>query len=92
MLEVVIAPGSETGWHRHPVHGYGYVISGTLEVSTEGREKRRFSAGQAFAEVVHLRHNGRAVGKEPVRLVVMFTGSVGQAFATRSDAPKRAHE
>lgn len=88
MLEVMIDAGAETGWHQHAVHGYAYIVSGTLELETEGRPKRRFTAGQAFAEVVDLRHNGRAVGKEPVRLVAVFTGAKGVAFTTRAEAPR----
>jgi quercetin dioxygenase-like cupin family protein len=89
MLEVVIDAGAETGWHQHAVHGYAYILSGTLELETEGRPKRRFTAGQAFAEVIGLRHNGRALGKEPVRLVVVFTGTLGVPFTTRAQAPAR---
>jgi quercetin dioxygenase-like cupin family protein len=87
MLEVVIDAGSETGWHQHPVHGFGYVLSGTLEVQTEHGATHRFQAGQAFAEVVNLPHNGRAVGTEPVRLVVVFTGVQGQPITTKLAAP-----
>lgn len=87
MLEVVIDAGSETGWHQHPVHGFGYVVSGNLEVQTADGTTRRFGPGQAFAEVVNLAHNGRAVGTEPVRLVVVFTGVQGQPLTTKLPAP-----
>jgi quercetin dioxygenase-like cupin family protein len=87
MLEVVIDAGSETGWHQHPVHGFGYVLSGSLEVETERGPTHRYEAGDAFAEVVNLPHNGRAVGSEPVRLVVVFTGIQGLPITTKLAAP-----
>ena len=38
MLYVELPPRTDTGWHLHPVQGYGYVISGTLTLQT--KEKR----------------------------------------------------
>lgn len=91
-MEVTIDAGAETGWHQHPVHGYAYVLSGELEVETEDQKKHVFKAGQAFAEVVKLRHNGRALGTQPVKLLVTFTGVRGQAFTERMDAPRKTVE
>lgn len=82
-IEVVIPPGGETGWHRHPVPGYGYVLSGELTLLTEAGKTFLFGPGSAFAEVVRARHNGVNNGKEPVRLVAFFTGEKGQAFTEK---------
>lgn len=87
MLEVTIDAGAETGWHTHPAHGFAYVISGELEIETENGKKHHFSAGQAFAEVVNLRHNGRALGGQPVKLLVAFTGVQGKPFTRPTAAP-----
>lgn len=82
-IEVVIPPGGETGWHRHPVPGYGSVLSGTLTLETEEGKTFVFGPGQAFAEVVKLRHNGRNLGKVPVKLIAFFTGEKGKAFTIK---------
>lgn len=84
MLQVTIPPGKETGWHKHPVQGYGYILSGQLTVSTRDGRENTFKAGQGFAEVVNLEHNGRNTGTEPVVLVVVFTGNVGQPFVIKA--------
>jgi quercetin dioxygenase-like cupin family protein len=80
-LEVVIPPGGETGWHRHPVAGFAYVISGELTLLYEGKARRVFGAGEAFAEAVRTAHNGRNLGKLPVRLVAFFLGQSGSPVA-----------
>lgn len=82
-IEVVIPPGGETGWHRHPVPGYGYVLSGTLTLETGEGKTFTFGPGDAFAEVVKTRHNGRNLGTEPVKLVAFFTGEKGKAFTIK---------
>ncbi|MBI3897609.1 MAG: cupin domain-containing protein [Gammaproteobacteria bacterium] len=86
MLRVQLPPGSETGWHMHPVPGFAYVISGTLTVEYEGGKQLQFSAGQGFAEVVNALHNGKNPGSEPVTLVVVFMGEKDKPFAIK--APK----
>lgn len=83
-IEVVIPPGGETGWHRHPVPGYGYILAGTLTLETEEGKTFVLGAGSAFAEVVKSRHNGRNLGKEPVKLVAFFTGEKGKPFTEKA--------
>jgi Cupin domain len=43
-MTVELAPGAETGWHKHPVPVYAYVISGTLSVEIEGGKQLTFNA------------------------------------------------
>lgn len=86
-IEVTIPPGAETGWHRHPVPGYGYILAGTLTLVTEEGKTFVLGAGSAFAEVVKSRHNGRNLGKEPVKLVAFFTGEKAKAFTEKAEAP-----
>lgn len=85
MLYVELPPGAETGWHTHPVQGYGYVISGTLTIATK-RKTLELHAGQGFVETTNLPHDGKNLGKEPVKLVVVFTGERGQPYAVRDSS------
>ena len=86
-LTVEIAPGGETGWHRHPVPSFGLILEGELEVRLKTGEVNRLKAGDAIAEVVDTAHNGRNVGPGPVRLVVFYAGAVGQSLTVREAAP-----
>jgi quercetin dioxygenase-like cupin family protein len=77
LAEVILAPGAETGWHHHPIPVYAFVLEGTLEVVQEGGRAATFTAGQALAEVVGLRHNGTNRGSTRVRLLVAYCGVAG---------------
>jgi quercetin dioxygenase-like cupin family protein len=82
-IEVTIPPGAETGWHRHPVPGYAYVLSGSLTLEVEGVATRTLRAGEAYAELVGVRHNGKNSGNDPVKLIAFFTGEKGMPFTVR---------
>lgn len=74
-LIVEIAPGGETGWHEHPIPSFGMILQGMLEVSLENGQVKRLQAGDALAEVINTLHNGKNVGKEPVKIVVFYAGT-----------------
>lgn len=78
-LWVEIAPGGETGWHRHAVPSFAVLMEGTLEVSLKDGRVKRLQAGEALAEVINTAHNGRNIGDTPVKLVVFYAGAAGQA-------------
>ena len=86
-LIVEIPPGGETGWHYHPVPAYAYILAGAIEVESETGEKRVFKAGESFAEMVNRKHDGRVVGEEPVRILMIVTGEAGKPFSVKTDAP-----
>jgi quercetin dioxygenase-like cupin family protein len=76
-LVIEVDPGMETGWHRHAVPSFAYILSGELEVRTEGGARKLLKSGDMLAEVVGVVHNGQNVGTEPVKLVVFYTGAKG---------------
>lgn len=86
-LLVEVPAGGQTGWHRHPFPGYGYIIEGEMSMEVEGQPTRIFRAGDAVVKVVNRRHNGRNLGKTPARLVVFFTGDKGQPFTEKTPVP-----
>lgn len=87
-LIVEIPAGGETGWHTHPVPAYAYILSGSIEVESEGGAKRLFKAGDSFAEMVNRKHDGRVVGDDPVRILMIVTGEKGKPFSVRTDPPR----
>ena len=86
-LIVEIPPGGETGWHMHPLPTYAYILSGAIEVESEDGQKKLFKAGDSFAEMVGRRHDGRVVGNEPVRILVLVTGEKDKPFTVKTDPP-----
>ncbi|SMC29331.1 Cupin domain protein [Andreprevotia lacus DSM 23236] len=85
-LVIEIAPGAETGWHKHPIPSFAYLLEGELEVALKDGKTKRIKAGEALAEVVDTWHNGHTVGDKPVKLVVFYVGNVGSALTIKADA------
>jgi quercetin dioxygenase-like cupin family protein len=79
-MMIEIASGAETGWHGHPIPSFAVVLEGTLEVTLKDGQKKRVGPGEGLIEVVATLHNGRNVGKVPVKLIVFYAGAVGQAL------------
>jgi quercetin dioxygenase-like cupin family protein len=77
-LIVEIAAGGQTGWHEHSVPSFAYVLEGTLEVTQGNGSTCQLHAGDTLPEVVQTLHNGRALGDKPVKLFVLYTGTVNQ--------------
>jgi len=42
VMTVELSPGTETGWHTHPVLVYAYILSGSLTVEVEGKNTSIF--------------------------------------------------
>lgn len=84
---VELPAGAETGWHRHTVPCFAYILSGEIAVTQKDGPTRTFRAGDAFAELVDTEHNGRTLGAEPVRLVFFAAGVQGQPFTVKTPVP-----
>lgn len=74
---VIIEPGQETGWHRHNVPMYAYILDGTVTVEYDGGVTKEFPAGTAFMEAHRVFHNGMNRGDDTVRILVVFMGADG---------------
>jgi len=66
-----LAPGVALPVHKHPYPRYGFVLSGTLEVTVMGGKTYRYKTGDFMAEVIDQWHMGKNVGATPVRLLVI---------------------
>jgi quercetin dioxygenase-like cupin family protein len=77
VLVVRVPPDGSTGWHKHPVPVYAYMLEGTLNVEIKGGRTYVFKKGEAILEVMNTLHNGYNSGKDPATLVVFYTGAVG---------------
>jgi quercetin dioxygenase-like cupin family protein len=82
-LLVEIAPGAQTGWHHHVVPNFAYMLQGELELTLDDGRVRLLRAGDELPEVVNRPHNGRNVGKSPVKLVVFYAGTVGTPLSVK---------
>lgn len=86
-LIVHMPPGSSTGWHKHPVPVYAWMIEGELTVRTENGVEKRFVKGEPIIEVMNLMHNGTNTGKNIASLVVFYTGIKGVPNVIKANGP-----
>jgi quercetin dioxygenase-like cupin family protein len=75
---VKIAPGGESGRHKHPVAPQIYVIEGEVTIEFDDGKQKKFPAGKAFIEAVHTWHNAKNLGDKPVKMLVVFFGDKGK--------------
>lgn len=74
---VTMLPGEETGWHKHDVPMFGYIIEGEVTVDYGAKGTRVYRQGDAVVEAVDWPHNGRNTGKVPARILAVFMGAEG---------------
>jgi quercetin dioxygenase-like cupin family protein len=74
---VTLAPGEETGWHRHGMPVFGYVLEGELTVDYGVKGQRTYKMGEGFAEAINAPHNGRNMSKSRMRVLAVFMGEDG---------------
>lgn len=68
-INVSMEPGASSPRHTHPGDCYGAVLEGTVELFVEGKESKRFDAGQAWHNPRGPVHYFKNVGNTPARLV-----------------------
>lgn len=71
---VTLPPGVETGWHRHEVPLFAYIIEGELTVDYGEKGIKVYRAGESVLEAMNWPHNGRNTGTVPVKLVAVYIG------------------
>ena len=76
-LEITLAPGQETGWHKHAVPMFGYILAGELTVDYGAKGRRTYRTGDAFVEAMNEAHDGHNSGREPTRILAFVVGAEG---------------
>jgi quercetin dioxygenase-like cupin family protein len=69
LLSVSIAPGGAVPTHIHPGDCVGSVVEGSVELIVEGKEPRRMSAGESYANPRGTVHSFRNITDSQARLL-----------------------
>jgi quercetin dioxygenase-like cupin family protein len=72
-----LEPGQETGWHKHKVPLFAYVLEGTISVEYDAGVTKEYTAGTSLMEAQGVWHNGTNKGDVPVRILTVFMGASG---------------
>ncbi len=88
MLKITLKPGSSTGWHKHDIPLFAYVLQGVLTVETEEGKLFQFEAGSAMSEVIGHFHRGINRGKEDLVLIAIYLGGKGMPLSVPKESPE----
>lgn len=81
MLKITIPPGKSTGWHKHNIPVFAYVVKGTLTVELEDHQVKKFKEESTFAEVRNTYHNGSNMEDTDLVLIAIYVGGKGQKLS-----------
>ena len=81
MLKITIPPGKSTGWHKHNIPVFAYVVKGTLTVETEDHRFIKFKEESTFAEMRDAYHNGKNIEDSDLVLIAIYMGGKGQKLS-----------
>jgi quercetin dioxygenase-like cupin family protein len=76
------APGAAAGKHTHPGEEMGYILEGTLQLEIEGKPPVTLKAGQAFFVPANTVHDGKNVGKGPLKVLATYIVEKGKPVAS----------
>ena len=86
ILKVIIPPGKSTGWHKHVIPVFAYVLKGILTVELENNKTLQIAEGKSFAEVFNTYHNGMNKEKQDVVLIAFYMGEKGKPLSILKEA------
>lgn len=81
MLKITIPPGKSTGWHKHNIPVFAYVVKGTLTVELEDHREMKFKEESTFAEMRDTYHNGKNMEDSDLVLIAIYMGGKGQKLS-----------
>ena len=72
-----LEPGQETGWHRHRVPSFVYVLEGSVSTEYDAGVVKDYPAGSAYLEAEDIWHNATNKGEDAARILTVYMGAEG---------------
>lgn len=85
---LTLEPGASTGWHRHAVPVFAYILEGEVTVDYGPHGKRVYRKGDSLMEAIDAAHDGRNTGEGIARILAVFMGAEGVANTAKVAPPK----
>ncbi len=71
---ITMLPGQSTGWHKHDVPVFAYILEGEITVDYGAQGTRDYRKGDSFLEAIYTAHNCYASGLQPAKRIAVFIG------------------
>ena len=85
VFRITMNPGASTGWHKHGIPLFAYILQGELTVERDGGLVNLYKTGEAVSEMQHIYHQGINKGKEPTILIAFYLGGDNRPLVTRKE-------
>ena len=72
--KITFPAGSTTGWHKHEIPVFSYILKGKLTVEIEGHEPVTYSEGECFAETFNTYHQGMNKTDHDLVVIAVYLG------------------
>lgn len=79
--KITFRPGTSTGWHKHEIPVFSYILKGELTVETEDHKILLFKENTSFSESINIFHNGTNRGKTDLIVIAIYLGGKGEKLA-----------
>jgi quercetin dioxygenase-like cupin family protein len=83
MMKITFPPGETTGWHKHDIPVFSYILDGTLTVETEDHKITEFKENSCFAESYNIYHKGTNKGEIDLVVLVIYLGGDGKDLSIK---------
>jgi quercetin dioxygenase-like cupin family protein len=81
MLKITIHPGQSTGWHKHTIPVFAYVLKGILTVELENHRIIKFKENSTYAEVSDTYQSGINQEESDLIIIAIYLGGKGQKLS-----------
>ena len=88
ILKITMPPGKSTGWHKHLIPVFAYVLEGTITVEFENKKSIDYLKNSTISESFNTYHNGVNRGNEDVVLLAFYMGEKGKPLSVPMDSLK----
>ncbi|MFC6095521.1 cupin domain-containing protein [Flavobacterium qiangtangense] len=83
MVKITFPPGETTGWHKHEIPVFSYIMKGTLTVEMEDNTVTEFKENSCFAESYGLYHRGTNKQDSELVVFVVYLGGDGHSLSIK---------
>lgn len=83
MMKITFPPGETTGWHKHEIPVFSYIMQGTLTVEMEDHTITEFKENSCFAESYGLYHKGTNKHETDLVVFVVYLGGDGNSLSVK---------
>lgn len=83
MMKITFPPGETTGWHKHKIPVFSYIMQGTLTVEMEDHTITEFKENSCFAESYGLYHKGTNKQETDLVVFVVYLGGDGHSLSVK---------